>query len=127
MRIVNKQEFYTLPSGTLYSEYRPCHFNGLMIKLDTCYHSENNDPFDFLYIDLIGSVKAESSDEEADILHAREKDGKSFAMEFDCSARDGLYEDDALYAIYEVEDIMGLGMAIVNCIRPTQEYKYKNL
>ena len=90
MRIVNKQEFYKLPSGTLYSEYEPCIFTGLKIKNDTIFNGD--EPIDFSYEDLIGNVETNSSNDFIDILDKCEKDKTEFNLDFECGERDGLYE-----------------------------------
>lgn len=113
MRIVNKQEFYKLPNGTLYSEYEPCIFTGLKIKNDTIFNG--NEPIDFFYEDLIGNVEANSSGDFIDILDKCEKDKNEFNLDFECSERDGLYEDDALYAVYNTDEIIALSNKVAGC------------
>lgn len=114
MRIVNKQEFYKLPNGTLYSEYRPCYFSGLQIKNETIFDGDR--PVDFFYEDLIGNVDADSSGDFFDILEKCEKDKSEFNLDFDCGSRDGLYEEDALYAVYNTDEIIALSNKISQCI-----------
>lgn len=36
MRIVDRETFLGMPSGTLYAKYEPCVFGPLEIKCDTC-------------------------------------------------------------------------------------------
>ena len=106
MKIINKQEFYKLPSGTLYSDYDPCVFHGLKIKGDTIAHDDT--PRDFCYEDLIGNVKSGSSDELFDILDDAENHKTNFPLDFDSEERDGMYDEDSLYAIYDNDDVLGL-------------------
>jgi hypothetical protein len=113
MRIVNKQEFYKLPSGTLYSEYEPCIFTGLKIKNETIIH--DNEPEDFFYEDLIGNVCADSSAVFIDILEKCEKDKSEFNLNFESGSRDGLFEDGALYAVYNTDEILALSEKIAGC------------
>lgn len=102
MRIVNLEEFRAMPNGILYSKYTPSYFDGLMIK-DETWES------DFLYRDLIGNIRNEGDFDFLDKLDQMESDSKnSFPLEFDCRARDGLYEKEQLFAIYEKEDVVGL-------------------
>ena len=105
MRIVNKQEFYQLPEGTLFAYYEPIIFDDLCIKYQNLYN-EKNEPIDFLYECLLGNVDSQGSDDYANILIKAQKDKSSFKLDFDCGERDGLYQDDALYAIYEKDDIV---------------------
>ena len=39
-------------------------------------------------------------------LFEAEEKGNSFKLDFDCGERDGLYEDEELFAVYEKEDIV---------------------
>lgn len=103
MKIVNKKEFYLLPNGTLYSKYERYGFQGLMVKQNTLYYE--NKPIDFLYDDLIGNIDVQNSDEFIDKLYDAEINKTSLSMDFDCTERDGLYEDEQMFAIYEDEDL----------------------
>ena len=103
MKIVNKIEFYTLPEGTLYSDYEPCIFTSLKVKKSTLY-SENK-PIDFIYESLIGNIDAESSNHFVNMLYDAEEKKTSLPLDFECEERDGLYEDSQLFAIYEKQDL----------------------
>lgn len=105
MRIVNKQEFYKLPEGTLFAKYKPIIFDDLCIKYQNMYNHKK-EPIDYVYESLLGNVDCESSGDVTDILLEAEEKGNSFKLDFDCGERDGLYEDDALFAIYEKEDVV---------------------
>lgn len=114
MKIVNKSEFYQLPAGTLYCNYKPCIFYDLHVKGDTIYDEDKN-PVDFIYESLVGNIKADSSDEFFTILNNVEAFGNSIELDFDCSERDGLYEDEQLFAIYEQKDIDGFIEKLKTC------------
>lgn len=103
MKIVNKKEFYTLPSGTLYSKFEPYAFYGLKIKGETIYHGDI--PADYNYQEMIGNVDALHSGEFIDILRDSEENRTSFDMDFNCIARDGLFEGEEMFAIYEKKDV----------------------
>jgi len=113
MRIVTKQEFYKLPSGTLYSKYEPCIFTGLKIKNDTIFNGD--EPIDFFYEDLIGNVDANSYGNFFDILDKGQKEKTEFKLDFECGQRDGLFEDDALYVVYNTDEILALSNKIASC------------
>lgn len=103
MKIVNKTEFYALPEGTLYSDYEPCIFTSLKVKGSTLYSEEK--PIDFIYESLIGNIYAESSGHFVDMLDDAENNKTSLPMDFECGERDGLYEENQLFAIYEKKDL----------------------
>lgn len=107
MRIVNKQEFYNLPKGTLYSYFEPNYFSGLKIKWNTLINSDGK-PFDFNYEDLIGNILSDNSQEFYDIIEASIEKKTSFKLDFNCMQRDGLFEENQLFAIYEKEDLESL-------------------
>lgn len=113
MRIVNKQDFYKLPCGTLYSDYVPMVFVGLKIKGETSYY--NGEPIDFYYENLIGNVDANSSGDYAEIMDKCEDGSVEFNLDFDVSERDGLYQEDSLYAIYSRDEIERFSSKIASC------------
>jgi hypothetical protein len=108
MRIVDKKEFYNLPSGTLYSEFEPSVFVGLKIKGDTIIYK--GVPTDFFYEDLIGNVDSDAFESYF------AKNGIEFNLDFDTLERDGLYEDDGLFAIYSKDEIIEFSQKIASCL-----------
>jgi len=92
-----------MPAGTLYSEYEPCFFRGLYIKADNPGNYEN----DWLYDDLIGAVKCSSTDDFLDKCEQMEQ-GASVEADFENTGRDGMFDDEQLYGIYEKDDVKKL-------------------
>ena len=115
MKIVNLKTFKSLPKGTVFSKYMPSVFDGLMIK-DTSWD------VDFLYQDLIGNIDADSSDDFYYMCQAAER-GESLNLDFDTVERDGLFEDNQLFAIYETNDVEGLICRLLNGLRDSREKK----
>jgi len=101
MKIVNLEVFRSLPDGTVFSKYNPCIIDGLRIKVETW-------ECDFLYQDLVANIDADSTEDFMEKLFLTEEKGAAMRLDFDCSERDGLYETDQLFAIYEKEDVEGL-------------------
>ena len=108
MKIVDLKTFRAMPEGTLYSKYRPAYCDGLMIKGETW-------EYDFLYQDLIGNLKAESSEIEAEQYDKAEA-GESVPLDFNVQGRDGLFEKDQLFAVYEKDDLAGLIARLQDCV-----------
>ncbi len=108
MKIVNLETFLSLPSGTIYSKYEPCCFDGLMMKGDSLMKTN-----DFIYQNLIGNIKAPSSEDFCCNCDKMEQ-GESVELDFDFMGRDGLFEEDQLFAIYENNDIKKLIKALKN-------------
>ena len=100
MKIVDLKAFRDLPEGTIASKYDPCIFGDLFIKGRTM-------EVDFILTYLTNEIEANSSDERFDKLDACEK-GESVAMSFDESMRDGCFDDDQLFAVWDKPDIEGL-------------------
>lgn len=107
MRIVNKQEFLKLPSGTVYSDYKTSgNVENLNVKLSTTAETGN----DFLYDSLLDQPKGyKDSGERFEIFNKAEADSNfSFEMDLNCTARDGSFDDKRLYLIYESKDVENL-------------------
>lgn len=105
MRIVNRKEFSELPNGTLFSEYNPVVFQGLFIKCEQMGS-------DYGELSLIGNVKAASSDQSFQILESAEENGTSFDLDFESYGRNGIFNEEQKYAIYERKDIEELIQAL---------------
>ena len=102
MRIVNREKFLQLPKGTVYAEYEPCIFGALSIK-SNCTSSGND-----FYFAIVNSVESSGSEEMLDRLIEMKENGKSFPIELDVTYRDGCFNDDQLYAVWEKEDVQSL-------------------
>lgn len=102
MKIVDRKTFLELPADTLYSKYEPCWFGDIEIKGETTGLN------DFVTQSIADAVRCNDSGEFSDILLAAQKTGESFSLDFDCAGRDGFYDDDQLFAIWEREDVIAL-------------------
>lgn len=116
MKIVTLEEFYALPQGIIFSKYEPINFSGLMVKGSTIYAdgATKKDPFDFNYHELVGNVKAKSTEELDSILTFAEAEKTDFKLDFNTASRDGLFEKDQKFAIYSKYDVIELAAAIVD-------------
>ena len=99
MKIVDRKTFLQLDKETLYSKYEPCCLDDLEIK---CIDDMGND---FITQWIANAIECESSEEHIDILLNAEENVISFTMDFDCPGRDGFFDKDQLFAIWEKEDI----------------------
>ena len=97
-----------MPSGTVFSYYEPCIFTQLMIKAD-----DGGWGNDFLIDNLIGAVENESSGDFSEKCGRMER-GESLPVDFDFTGREGLFDDDQLFAIYEEEDKKKLIKRLMN-------------
>lgn len=110
MRIVDRKTFLSLPENTLFSTYEPQVFGPLEIKGESL-------PNDF-YIQGIASAVASTGDQdECNILDDALQTGRSFRMDFNCQGRDGCFESNELYAVWEKEDVESLISRLQECIK----------
>ena len=92
-----------MPEGTLYSNYSPFVFNDLCIKDD---NPKTGCP-DFSCSSLIGAVE-NNGDSNFTINCEKMEFGESMPVDFEFSGREGLFDEDMLYAIYEKDDVIKL-------------------
>ena len=109
MKIITRDEFLKLGERVLYSKYEPCVFEEMLIK-------ENSIDNDWFYSEIRSAIKCSGSGEMSDLLFKAEEDGISLDMDFDMQSRDGCFEEDELFAIYEKKDIEQLIEKLKECI-----------
>jgi len=100
MRILTRKQFMDTPIGTVFSYYEPICFSGLMIKQSDLLGWET----DFLYDNIIGALDSESSEDYYDKCKKMEA-GESMLVDFEVTSREGLFEEEQLFAVYEKEDV----------------------
>lgn len=101
MRIMDRKTFLALPAGVLFSKYVPCIFGELCIKGDTWSN-------DFLVQDIAGALQSTGSADEVDKLNDALVNGTKLVMDFNCMGRDGMFDEDQLFAVWETDDVVGL-------------------
>ena len=100
MRVVNRTDFLKLPAGTIYCKGKPWYFDGLCIKDDTLM------PDDWVYLNPAWP-SAHDSGEASYLMEKSLADGASFAGD-DSYGRDGCFDKDAVFLIFEKEDLLAL-------------------
>ena len=118
MRIINLKEFRAMPENTVFAKYKPCSFGDLRIKGETWEH-------DFLCQEIVSAIECSGSDEFASKLDNALEHGASIKMDFDCQGRDGLFDDDQLFAVWENEDVERLIERLSMCITCQSNEKEK--
>lgn len=113
MKIINRVDFLALPENTIFSKYEPCYIHEMEIKGETW----NND---FLVQQVHDAVKADSSAEYTEILDRCQKTGESFEMDFHCQDRDGMFENEQLFVVWEKRDIENLIKRLQECLSEAQ-------
>jgi len=126
MRIVNRKEFLGLEDPVLYSK---CDDSGNTYgELSISYGRSSEGSNDFVTVGLHGFVKewngsnsVNDGEEHYEILEKAIKDKNShFEWDYTMTGRDGLFEEDQLFMIYEQLDLLKL-IAELNKI---YDYKY---
>lgn len=100
MKILSRKDFLKTPRGTLYSYYDPCSFSDLSVKTSDSTDYEN----DFVYFSLIGEFKVPTGKHFLDVCQELE-DGKSIPLSLEETRREGLFNDEQLFLVYERSDI----------------------
>lgn len=103
MRIVKKPEMMKIleKENVIYSEV-----NGYII--DGLYGGLQSDFSDILYNDLLTSIYSNSSNEYFDILDDAKENGSEFKLDLECTCREGMFDDDQEYMVYDKDDIKQL-------------------
>lgn len=101
MRIYRRREFLALPEGTIYAKGKPWYFKNLNIKADTTASGIDWWSLDPCWVDSV------RGDDAFDRLDEMLEKGVSYPM-MDAYSRDGLGEDDALFLVFEVPDLLRL-------------------
>lgn len=107
MRLHKFKDFLKLPAGVIFSYYQPCIFNGLFKK------GSSIQDIDFFYEDLIAPIKCSGSDEYNESLMDW-REGEELELEFDVGQREGLFDEEQLYAVYSEDEINRFTTQILN-------------
>ena len=106
MRVVTRKTFLTLPDGTLFCKGKPWAFEELAVKTASRI-GEGNDLGDFCY-QSFRDIPCADSGEYIDRLEMMLNEGKSYPLELDSSSRDGCFDNDDIFLVYDYEDIVRL-------------------
>lgn len=118
MKIVNFQEFMKLPAGTVFCEAsneNVFNFDQLSVKYDNCGER------DFVYKNLF-DIEAEGSDDLGEKMFKAEAEvnatgvSEEIELDFDCTARDGLFDNNRFFAVFNKEDVAGLIASLQKCL-----------
>ena len=110
MKIIDRKAFLALPAGVLFSKYQPCLFDVLTIKGDTWAHCN-----DFLVQQIADGIDCAGSEDFAAKCQLMEE-GISAGMDFDCLGRDGCFDEDQLFAVWEASDLSALIERLQQCV-----------
>ena len=101
MRIVDRKAFLAMPAGTVYATFSDrCRDGDICIKQDLC---GDNDWF-YTSFSLGDTLDVEDSDGLHSAIDAMADKGISVSASFEFVVRDGCFEDDILFIIYEKKE-----------------------
>jgi hypothetical protein len=97
VKIVNREEFMKM-DHVIFAKYESIYFGQVMMKHENCTER------DFYASSLFGDINSDTDGEFVDMFTEMEN-GKSHKMVVEYASRDGLFEDDEKYLIFEKEDL----------------------
>lgn len=101
MKIVDYNEFIETPKYTIYSEYYDCNICDIHCKGDVI-----NNKSDWFYSQLTNNLEYNSDVYSEAFLEM--ENGKSIDIDVTTIQRDGMYDNDRRFIIYEKNDIIEL-------------------
>lgn len=114
MRIYSRAEFMKLPAGTLFCKGKPWYWDTPSVKGET---SKFND----FYARDLTNIEACDSGELFGRLQEMLDKGTSYPLH-DIEGRDGCFDDEDLFLVYEHDDLVELARVISNAMdAATQE------
>lgn len=115
MKILNRVDFLKQPEGVLFAKYaKTGRFDGLCVKHDTMVGFDGH-AIDFRYQNCM-EVLADGSEEWLNVIENAENKGASFWLDLECGSRDGLFDMDQLFVVFEQADLQALRDLLGTCI-----------
>lgn len=109
MKIVDRATFLAMPEETVFAKYSTLgNFGEICIKGRTW-------TADYWYQPLANTVDANDTGEFFDKMVAAEK-GEPFKLDLDCQGRDGLFDQDQRFVVWEPDDVKQLVERLRRCV-----------
>lgn len=112
MKIYKHAEFLKLPEGTLFRKGKPSYFNNLQVKADSL-------PNDFICM-AIGDFEAFDSEDFGNKFEQM-LNGESIPMTDDSYGRDGCFDDDDIFLVFEIDDLHKLKSIVEEAIEAQEK------
>lgn len=96
MKFLSKKEFLNLPAGLVFAKFKPIIFEELQVKGDT--HVLQNDYYYSNFIEV-------DSEDAVDTIFRSLDSGESVPLHDNTWMRDGDYNEEQLYAVFEKQDV----------------------
>lgn len=114
MKIVDRKTFLAMPAGTVFYKYEPHFFTDLGIKGETCGN-------DFSCFEFGGGIWPDGCNDSGELFakwEAMLHGEPSGPLDFESEGRDGLFDEDQLFAVWDREDVAGLIARLQEAITP---------
>lgn len=109
MKIVDRKTFLAMPEETVFAKYATLgNIGEVCIKGGTWKN-------DFWYQPLANSADVNDTGEFIDTMCAAEN-GTPFKLDLDCQSRDGLFDADQRFVVWEPEDVKQLVERLQRCV-----------
>ena len=108
MRVVNRTDFMNLPDNTVFCKYRSCCMDDIKIKTGNC-------GADFVCVDMktpIGNEGEDSID-----AYFRLDGGESVPLDMEATGRDGFFDNNQLFIVFDKVDIKAMISALQECVK----------
>lgn len=114
MRIVNRKEFLSMPEGVVFCKYYSLGtFESIQIK------GPSTD-IDYMYTDIF-DIDSTCSIEWTNKMIEYEN-GKPFPVVFgDTLSRDGLFEEDQLFAVFSDTEVLNYAKLLIDAVRKEED------
>ena len=110
VRIISREEFLKLPCGVMFSKYEDCRFG------DRCVKDINIGEHDFMFTQMSVPVKAANDVDYYDKCVTARLNGSSIELNYDCVERDGCFDSDQMFAVFEEADLLALREKLSKCV-----------
>lgn len=108
MRIVDRKEFLALPSGTIYAKFGAQPKDGSYLNLthgEVAIKGDTSAGVDWWVQDLFPwFAESSGSDDYHETLERMLLHGAEAKPDYDCESRDGYFDEDQLFVIWDRED-----------------------
>jgi hypothetical protein len=103
MRILNRDQFLKEPSGTFFLSGKPHAYDDLRVKFQSLRFESGGNDFVCASFDM---PENDGSEQLFNRFARMEEAGESFPLELDCAGRDGIFDMEDLYLVYDLEDMI---------------------
>jgi hypothetical protein len=114
MKVYKRYEFLNLPAGTIFAKGKEWYFDQLQVKGDTLPADEDGYMGDFYSMEFAW-VECRESMEGINRLYDMLEKGSSYPMN-DSESRDGMFDPDDLFLVFEKDDLLILKTYIEEAI-----------